>query len=213
MEDIKLINRQLVSRVLKSLGICVENDSYYETILKNRDLYIDQLNRELEKLEINMKKNKQKLRRTTYQERKLSSELEKYKSLLEEQKESTKKYKNLLENQKESTRDYENMVNYLQKRYSRDNFVEDSDFSRIFIGVLNNCDKLLENIDFIYKNHIIPEVCREELAPYVTIIGKNLIEYLKNLGNGSEEEKIIIKLQRNISAVREIIYSINSYIV
>lgn len=49
MEDIKLINRQLVSRVLKSLGICVENDSYYETILKNRDLYIDQLNRELGK--------------------------------------------------------------------------------------------------------------------------------------------------------------------
>lgn len=49
MEDIKLINRQIVSRVLKSLGICVENDSYYETILKNRDLYIDQLSGELEK--------------------------------------------------------------------------------------------------------------------------------------------------------------------
>lgn len=401
MENIKLIDRQIVSRVLESFGISIENDSYYETILKNRDQYIDQLSRELKETRDNYEKTKQKLERTTeqldklfdvakYLERKLDDkengrivcednsstsqatvasnsqddivltpellrkikekygnsyydirekyfdqleteikglrsgqefkrlgvenkelkekvanlsswwksakeerdklreengylkekvkDLEKkkrsqpdvdivntlfnyereitnlknkieqyyfnehkYKSTIEDYEKvyetlelevkrlnkqlekcsnpnigsELEKYKNLWEKQKESTRRYKSMIDYLQEKYSDsgNNFVRDRDFLRKFIGVLSNCDDLLEDIDSIYKNQIVPEVCREELAPYVTIIGKDLIEYLKNLGSRPEEEKIITKMQGNISAIREIIYSLDSYIV
>lgn len=401
MENIKLIDRQIVSKVLESFGISIENDSYYETILKNRDQYIDQLSRELKETRDNYEKTKQKLERTTeqldrlfdvakYLERKLDDKengrivcednsstsqatvasnsqddivltpellrkikekygnnyydiREKYFDQLETEIKSLKsgqefkkldienkelkekvanfsswwksakeeidklreenghlkekvkdleknkrsrpdvdivntlfnyereiknlknkieqcyfnehkykstikdyekvyetlelevkrlnkqlekcsnpnigseleKYKNLWEKQKESTRKYKSMIDYLQEKYSGsgDNFVRDRDFLRKFIGVLSNCDDLLEDIDSIYKSHIVPEICREELAPYVTIIGKDLIEYLKNLGSRPEEEKIITKIQGNISAIREIIYSLDSYIV
>ena len=401
MENIKLIDRQIVSKVLESFGISIENDSYYETILKNRDQYIDQLSRELKETRDNYEKTKQKLERTTeqlnklfdvakYLERKLDNkengrivcednssisqatvasnsqddivltpellqkikdkygnnyydirekyfdqleteikslksgqefkrldienkelkekvtnfsswwkstkeerdklreengylkekvkDLEKnkrsrpdvdivntlfnyeqeiknlknkieqcyfnehkYKSTIEDYEKvyetlelevkrlnkqlekcsnpnigsELEKYKNLWEKQKESTRRYKSMIDYLQEKYSGsgDNFVRDRDFLRKFIGVLSNCDDLLEDIDSIYKSHIVPEICREELAPYVTIIGKDLIEYLKNLGSRPEEEKIITKIQGNISAIREIIYSLDSYIV
>lgn len=123
------------------------------------------------------------------------------------------KYKTLWENQKKSTERYKIIIDRLENKFSGkgDSFSREKSFIKKFLATITDSEDLMKDIDAIYKSTAVSVDFKGEVAPYVSIINNNLLKYLRNIGDRAKEELILLEMKRCNDAIREIIC--NSYVL